>query len=278
MPQITPLSVLQNPNAKRKIARNHRVSIARAIKAEVDTENTEIEEIEASLNATYAAFEASGAKPLQAQVIRTAANTLGRVATDLTGRSNKAQKRLAKALFHDLKTAHFIAQAERIAALQVKARMLQAQALSSIASSESELDEDMESTLVPVDENGYVQQAAEEELPLIDDGFQAADEEGLDDLLGTDPLQAALGADGEDDLFDPSMAHLASGATADLADYLDEGNMEENRTPDSGTSPLLQASAKKRKSAVQTQGRQARAATANRADHILLGEVIRAAM
>lgn len=280
MPQISPLSVMNNPTAKKALAAQTRVALAKAIKAEVDSEETELEKIEAALNATYAKFEASGAKPLEETKIRTAAIALKQVSAGLSARESKATKRLARAIYHDMKTDKIVAQVEAIASLKVKARMLFAQTVATIASSESDLETQLDDTLVPVDENGYVAEgtdpavapAVDPELdPAADPAF-AADDEGLFNNDEDNALALALALNDENDP-EGTFAAAAS-TTADLADYLDEGNMEDNRTPDSGTTPLPTTASIKRASAVP------RTQVAARADEaeILLKQVILDAM
>lgn len=267
MPKVTPLSVMNNPVAKKAMAQQSRVAIARSIKAEVDSEEVELEKIESALTATYAKFDASAQKPLQASQIRTASIALKKVSAGLQKRENAATLRLARALYHNMKTDKIIGQVEAIAALKVKARMLHAQTIASIASSESDLETQIDDTLVPVDENGYVAPATAGEDDLTDpadltDPTFASDGE---DLFLDDDENALAAALAEDTPLDDPLNSLA--ATAELDDYLDEGNFEDNRVTEEGTTPLpTTASIHKRASAVpRTQARQATAAV-NEAD------------
>lgn len=284
MPKITPLSVLQNPAAKQKVAQQRLITAARKVKAEIEQEDAELQQIDAALTATYAKFEASATSPLQMHQIRHASAALKKVTHQLDAREHKANKRLALALFHGMRTEKAIASVEAVAALRVKARMLQAQTVASIASSESDLDEQLDDTLVPVDENGYVQPthttSADDDLSApVPELTQAA--EGDDDDLFIDPEQNALAnaldnAD-EDDFLDlENPATLATAATADLSDYLSEpeGNLEGDRTPDSATSPLTaKAQINKRASAV-TKGQHAPRTAAAASEANLLKNII----
>lgn len=211
MSKVASLTDLSDPKYRQTQAAAKRVQAAKTIQASSVKVEASIKKAEATLNKVYASFESS--KDLTAARIMDTHRGLQAMHKALSALYRKASVNLGKTIAMDLPTPRMLGQMEGLAMLKHKSAALMMQARASLAADESEIDE----TLIPVDEQGYVAPATPE-TDLPDAG--TIDQEDQDQVAAS--MQAALDPAGEGspptDNGDLTRPNIAAGEGEEIPD------------------------------------------------------------